>query len=130
MARPAWMDSVTFADLVADINRIVDDRTAAKSVAESIARRWLSPAPEDESDIGNRIAYVTEAGCRHEPDDWSARVTSPGFDVTHSGMSTWTCPACSPLIQAMVTQEYGSCVVHTKDAPATQPPDPEPADGG
>lgn len=41
------------------------------------------------------------------PDRWTARVSSPGWDATHAGMSRWTCDTCRPMVAELMNQLYG-----------------------
>ena len=49
-----------------------------------------------------------------DPDRWTARVSSPGFDATRAGMSRWTCDTCRPMVAELVKQLYGGYDVTVK----------------
>ena len=48
-------------------------------------------------------------GCA--PGAWTARVSSPDFEATHVGASTWTCDACRPLVMPIFDACFGGHVV-------------------
>lgn len=44
--------------------------------------------------------------CHH---GWNTtvRLSSPGFDVTHIGLSTWCCDDCAPMVAKLIDAVYG-----------------------